>query len=85
MEWKGRVLVQLFMLVCVSEFSLCQHWSYGWLPGGKRSTGEVEATFRVSLSSCSHLSADVCPPHCISTLVLFSRGIREVLEHGVAM
>ncbi|KTF78660.1 hypothetical protein cypCar_00049891 [Cyprinus carpio] len=62
MEWKGRVLVQLLMLVCVLEVSLCQHWSYGWLPGGKRSTGEVEATFRVSLSSCSHLSADMMDP-----------------------
>ncbi len=56
MEWNGRLLVQLLMLVCVLEVSLCQHWSYGWLPGGKRSVGEVEATFKVSLSSCSHLS-----------------------------
>nr|AFJ44820.1 gonadotropin-releasing hormone 3 [Gobiocypris rarus] len=47
MEWKGRVLVQLLMLMCVLEVSLCQHWSYGWLPGGKRSVGEVEATFRM--------------------------------------
>nr|Q92106.2 RecName: Full=Progonadoliberin-3; AltName: Full=Progonadoliberin III; Contains: RecName: Full=Gonadoliberin-3; AltName: Full=Gonadoliberin III; AltName: Full=Gonadotropin-releasing hormone III; Short=GnRH III; AltName: Full=Luliberin III; AltName: Full=Luteinizing hormone-releasing hormone III; Short=LH-RH III; Contains: RecName: Full=GnRH-associated peptide 3; AltName: Full=GnRH-associated peptide III; Flags: Precursor [Rutilus rutilus]AAB65821.1 salmon-type gonadotrophic-releasing hormone pre len=47
MEWKGRVLVQLLMLVCVLEVSLCQHWSYGWLPGGKRSVGEVEATIRM--------------------------------------
>lgn len=59
MEWKGqgRVLVQLLMLVCVLEVSLCQHWSYGWLPGGKRSVGEVEATFRVRLSSCPLLFA----------------------------
>ncbi|KAF4102098.1 gonadotropin-releasing hormone 3 [Onychostoma macrolepis] len=47
MEWNGRLLVQLLMLVCVLEVSLCQHWSYGWLPGGKRSVGEVEATFRM--------------------------------------
>nr|AAI63122.1 Gonadotropin-releasing hormone 3 [Danio rerio]AAI63130.1 Gonadotropin-releasing hormone 3 [Danio rerio]AAL99294.1 gonadotropin-releasing hormone [Danio rerio]AAU43785.1 gonadotropin-releasing hormone 3 [Danio rerio]CAC18539.1 gonadotropin releasing hormone [Danio rerio] len=47
MEWKGRLLVQLLLLVCVLEVSLCQHWSYGWLPGGKRSVGEMEATFRM--------------------------------------
>ncbi|XP_051502904.1 progonadoliberin-3 [Myxocyprinus asiaticus] len=47
MEWKGRILVQFLMLVCVLEVSLCQHWSYGWLPGGKRSVGEVEATIRM--------------------------------------
>ncbi|TRY95476.1 hypothetical protein DNTS_007159 [Danionella cerebrum] len=47
MEWKGQLLVQLLMLMSVLEVSFCQHWSYGWLPGGKRSVGEVEATFRM--------------------------------------
>ncbi|XP_051578575.1 progonadoliberin-3-like [Myxocyprinus asiaticus] len=47
MEWKGKILIQLLMLVCVLEVSLCQHWSYGWLPGGKRSVGEVEAMIRM--------------------------------------
>ncbi|XP_065153646.1 gonadotropin-releasing hormone 3 [Paramisgurnus dabryanus] len=47
MEWKGRLVIQLLMLVFVLEVSFCQHWSYGWLPGGKRNVGEVEATFRM--------------------------------------
>lgn len=55
MEWKKRQLVQLLMLMFVLEVSFCQHWSYGWLPGGKRSVGEVEATFRVRLYALSFL------------------------------
>ncbi|XP_059375609.1 progonadoliberin-3 [Carassius carassius] len=62
MEGKGRVLVQLLMLACVLEVSLCQHWSYGWLPGGKRSVGEVEATFRMTDSGDAVLSIPVDSP-----------------------
>ncbi|XP_030643270.1 gonadotropin-releasing hormone 3 [Chanos chanos] len=47
MEFTGRLLVQLVVLICVVQLSLAQHWSYGWLPGGKRSVGELEATFRM--------------------------------------
>ncbi|XP_036449402.1 gonadotropin-releasing hormone 3 isoform X1 [Colossoma macropomum] len=46
-EWSWRSVVGLLVLACVLEVSVCQHWSYGWLPGGKRSVGELEATFRM--------------------------------------
>uniref|UniRef100_A0AAY4DK25 Progonadoliberin n=1 Tax=Denticeps clupeoides TaxID=299321 RepID=A0AAY4DK25_9TELE len=37
------LLVLLLGQVCV-----CQHWSYGWMPGGKRNIGgQLEATFRM--------------------------------------
>ncbi|KAI7804358.1 gonadotropin-releasing hormone 3 [Triplophysa rosa] len=62
MEWKGRQLVQLLMLMFVLEVTLCQHWSYGWLPGGKRSVGEVEATFRMMDGGDSVLSIPADSP-----------------------
>ncbi|XP_063046910.1 gonadotropin-releasing hormone 3 [Engraulis encrasicolus] len=44
---QGR-LVLLLVLACACKECMCQHWSYGWLPGGKRSIGgELEATFRM--------------------------------------
>ncbi|XP_072545021.1 LOW QUALITY PROTEIN: gonadotropin-releasing hormone 3 [Salminus brasiliensis] len=46
-EWSWRLVVGLLVLACVLEVGVCQHWSYGWMPGGKRSVGELEATFRV--------------------------------------
>ncbi|KAL6478478.1 hypothetical protein MHYP_G00143130 [Metynnis hypsauchen] len=46
-EWSWRSVLGLLVLVCVLEVSVSQHWSYGWLPGGKRSVGELEATFRM--------------------------------------
>ncbi|KAG9268228.1 gonadotropin-releasing hormone 3 [Astyanax mexicanus] len=46
-EWNWRVVVGLLVLACVVEVGVCQHWSYGWMPGGKRSVGELEATFRM--------------------------------------
>lgn len=48
MEANSRVAVQVLLLALVVQVSLSQHWSYGWLPGGKRSVGELEATIRVS-------------------------------------
>ncbi|XP_072246453.1 gonadotropin-releasing hormone 3 [Leuresthes tenuis] len=47
MEASSRVMVQVLLLALVVQVSLCQHWSYGWLPGGKRSVGELEATIRM--------------------------------------
>ncbi|XP_029962213.1 gonadotropin-releasing hormone 3 [Salarias fasciatus] len=47
MEANSRVLVQVLLLALVVQVSLSQHWSYGWLPGGKRSVGELEATIRM--------------------------------------
>ncbi|KAM9727545.1 gonadotropin-releasing hormone 3 isoform 1-T2 [Menidia menidia] len=47
MEAGSRVMVQVLLLALVVQVSLCQHWSYGWLPGGKRSVGELEATIRM--------------------------------------
>lgn len=48
MEASCRVTVQVLLLALVVQVTLSQHWSYGWLPGGKRSVGELEATIRVS-------------------------------------
>lgn len=48
MEASSRVTVQVLLLALVVQVTLSQHWSYGWLPGGKRSVGELEATIRVS-------------------------------------
>ncbi|XP_056147830.1 gonadotropin-releasing hormone 3 [Lampris incognitus] len=47
MESSSRALVQVLLLALVAQVSLSQHWSYGWLPGGKRSIGELEATIRM--------------------------------------
>ncbi len=47
MEASSRVM-QVLLLALVVQVALSQHWSYGWLPGGKRSVGELEATIRVS-------------------------------------
>lgn len=48
MEANSRVMVQVLLLALVVQVALSQHWSYGWLPGGKRSVGELEATIRVN-------------------------------------
>ncbi|XP_029305719.1 gonadotropin-releasing hormone 3 [Cottoperca gobio] len=47
MEASSRVMVQVLFLALVVQVTLSQHWSYGWLPGGKRSVGELEATIRM--------------------------------------
>ncbi|XP_041645801.1 gonadotropin-releasing hormone 3 [Cheilinus undulatus] len=47
MEASSRVMVQVLLLALVVQVTLSQHWSYGWLPGGKRSVGELEATIRM--------------------------------------
>lgn len=49
MEANSRVMVQVLLLALVLQVTLSQHWSYGWLPGGKRSVGELEATIRVGV------------------------------------
>ncbi|XP_072292642.1 gonadotropin-releasing hormone 3 [Eucyclogobius newberryi] len=43
----SKVMVQVFVMALVLQVALSQHWSYGWLPGGKRSVGELEATIRM--------------------------------------
>ncbi|KAG7256352.1 hypothetical protein CRUP_024884 [Coryphaenoides rupestris] len=43
----SRAMVQVLLLVLAVQVTLAQHWSYGWLPGGKRSVGELEATIRM--------------------------------------
>ncbi|XP_013857470.1 progonadoliberin-3 [Austrofundulus limnaeus] len=47
MKASSRVVVQVLLLALVAQVAVCQHWSYGWLPGGKRSVGELEATIRM--------------------------------------
>ncbi|KAM4607450.1 gonadotropin-releasing hormone 3 [Polymixia lowei] len=47
MEPSSRAVVQVLLLALVLQVTLSQHWSYGWLPGGKRSVGELEATIRM--------------------------------------
>lgn len=49
MEANSRAMLQVLFLALVLQVTLSQHWSYGWLPGGKRSVGELEATIRVSV------------------------------------
>uniref|UniRef100_A0A3P9DQ61 Progonadoliberin n=1 Tax=Maylandia zebra TaxID=106582 RepID=A0A3P9DQ61_9CICH len=47
MEAGSRVIMQVLLLALVVQVTLSQHWSYGWLPGGKRNVGELEATIRM--------------------------------------
>ncbi|XP_068183856.1 gonadotropin-releasing hormone 3 [Antennarius striatus] len=47
MAASSRVMVRVLFLALVVQVTLSQHWSYGWLPGGKRSVGELEATIRM--------------------------------------
>ncbi|XP_061823975.1 gonadotropin-releasing hormone 3 [Nerophis lumbriciformis] len=42
-----RALMHVLLLALLLQGALAQHWSYGWLPGGKRSVGELEATIRM--------------------------------------
>lgn len=53
----SRVMVQVLLLALVVQVTLSQHWSYGWLPGGKRSVGELEATIRVNEFLCGRVSS----------------------------
>ncbi|CDQ87852.1 unnamed protein product [Oncorhynchus mykiss] len=48
MDLSNRTVVQVVVLALVAQVTLSQHWSYGWLPGGKRSVGELEATIKAS-------------------------------------
>lgn len=59
MEANSRVTVQVLLLLALAlQVAQSQHWSYGWLPGGKRSVGELEATIRVGvfMASCGQIS-----------------------------
>ncbi|KAM9848024.1 gonadotropin-releasing hormone 3 [Aulostomus maculatus] len=47
MEVNSRAMLQVLLLALVVQVATSQHWSYGWLPGGKRSVGELEATIRM--------------------------------------
>ncbi|XP_046885517.1 gonadotropin-releasing hormone 3 [Hypomesus transpacificus] len=47
MDLSSRTVVNLVVLALVAQVTVSQHWSYGWLPGGKRSVGELEATIRM--------------------------------------
>ncbi|XP_023826115.1 gonadotropin-releasing hormone 3 [Salvelinus sp. IW2-2015] len=47
MDLSNRTVVQVVVLALVAQVTLSQHWSYGWLPGGKRSVGELEATIKM--------------------------------------
>nr|XP_020457697.1 progonadoliberin-3 [Monopterus albus] len=47
MEASSRLTMQVLLLALVVQVTLSQHWSYGWLPGGKRSVGKLEATIRM--------------------------------------
>ncbi|XP_075997850.1 gonadotropin-releasing hormone 3 [Genypterus blacodes] len=40
-------MTQVLLLALAVQVAAAQHWSYGWLPGGKRSVGELEATIRM--------------------------------------
>ncbi|CAB1312684.1 unnamed protein product [Coregonus sp. 'balchen'] len=46
MDLSSRTVVQVVLLAFIAQVTFSQHWSYGWLPGGKRSVGELEATIR---------------------------------------
>ncbi|KPP76822.1 receptor-type tyrosine-protein phosphatase epsilon-like, partial [Scleropages formosus] len=43
MELTGKSVLHLVVLAHVAQIGFSQHWSYGWLPGGKRSAGDTEA------------------------------------------
>ncbi|XP_010868260.1 gonadotropin-releasing hormone 3 [Esox lucius] len=47
MDLSSRTVVQVMVFALVAQVTVSQHWSYGWLPGGKRSVGELEATIRM--------------------------------------
>nr|XP_057914507.1 gonadotropin-releasing hormone 3 [Doryrhamphus excisus] len=47
MEAGNGALVHVLLLALLLQGAWAQHWSYGWLPGGKRAVGEMEATIRM--------------------------------------
>ncbi|XP_077437627.1 gonadotropin-releasing hormone 3 isoform X2 [Vanacampus margaritifer] len=47
MEASCKAVVHVLLLALLLQAASGQHWSYGWLPGGKRSVGELEATIRM--------------------------------------
>ncbi|XP_019715534.1 gonadotropin-releasing hormone 3 isoform X2 [Hippocampus comes] len=47
MEAGCKAVVRVLLLALLAQAASGQHWSYGWLPGGKRSVGELEATIRM--------------------------------------
>ncbi|CAG05059.1 unnamed protein product [Tetraodon nigroviridis] len=78
MEANSRVMVQVLLLALALQVALSQHWSYGWLPGGKRSVGELEATIRVEialaqiLQPSAHTQGGHCPLLCMAILAVLS-------------
>ncbi|CDQ58272.1 unnamed protein product [Oncorhynchus mykiss] len=54
MDLSSKTFVQVVMLALIAQVTFSQHWSYGWLPGGKRSVGELEATIRATVFSRVH-------------------------------
>ncbi|XP_037128238.1 gonadotropin-releasing hormone 3 [Syngnathus acus] len=47
MEVGRKAVAHVLLLALFLQAASAQHWSYGWLPGGKRSVGELEATIRM--------------------------------------
>ncbi|KAL4640946.1 progonadoliberin-3-like [Arapaima gigas] len=47
MELTGKCVLHLVFLAYIAQIGFSQHWSYGWLPGGKRSTDDMEAKLKV--------------------------------------
>ncbi|XP_018604920.1 gonadotropin-releasing hormone 3 [Scleropages formosus] len=47
MELTGKSVLHLVVLAHVAQIGFSQHWSYGWLPGGKRSAGDTEAKVKM--------------------------------------
>lgn len=81
MKGSSRVVVQVLLLALVAQVAVCQHWSYGWLPGGKRSVGELEATIRVSDYFIRSFSYRKCA-HFIKLKVKLNRNSSTDLLHA---
>ena len=79
MKSSSKVTVQVFFLLLVVQVTLTQHWSYGWLPGGKRSVGELEATIRVNYPPPNTSASLSCNKTAVLLLYKYMIFIRTTL------
>ncbi|KAK6482222.1 progonadoliberin-3 isoform X1 [Huso huso] len=59
-----KSVLHLAVLALVAQICTSQHWSYGWLPGGKRSINELQA----SLEVCTCVG--ICENHALSLRIV---------------
>ncbi|XP_058841189.1 gonadotropin-releasing hormone 3 [Acipenser ruthenus] len=76
-----KSVLHLAVLALVAQICTSQHWSYGWLPGGKRSINELQASLEMMDNGDSVSCSEEPNPHYIfeklNTYELSDTGVRE--------